>query len=350
MPSYIIDLVILITIGYLGWLGTDRGIFEMAAIGLQLLVSLVLAVLLLEPAADLIGGGLEAAVAPFLPQDFPYQAWGTFLAFTLLLWVAFLALWMNLHPRLMAGGDMKSLPIIEKIGGALIGGLTGVLLLGCGLVTLSMIPFLQGLKVNADRLYFDVGRSALRTAGGFTGDWHNGRSLVLDGEPPSRESVPSAKLSSEPRFDLDEDGNPSDADVYRDVDDNGTFTKDLYYEDLDNSSSRRVGLIEKYVVGRWDSYLEVNDRDRPKPAVATKQPPTPPPQASPAPAKPTPAAEPPKPADLAAADEEDEEEVEEIVVMVDENGEIVSEEEMAEGDVEIVEEVVEEDGKAATKK
>ena len=349
MPSYIIDLVILITIGYLGWLGTDRGIFEMAAIGLQLLVSLVLAVLLLEPAADLIGGGLEAAVAPFLPQDFPYQAWGTFLAFTLLFWVAFLTLWMNVHPRLMAGGDMKSLPIIEKIGGALIGGLMGVLLLGCGLVTLSMIPFLQGLKVNADRLYFDVGRSALRTAGGFTGDRHNGRSLILDGEPPSRESVPSAKLSSEPRYDLDEDGNPSDADVFRDVDDNGTFTKDLYYEDLDSSGSRRIGLVEKYAVGRWDSYLEVNDRDRPKPAVATKQPPTPPPSAQPAPAKPAKPAESPKSEDLVAADEE-EEVIEEVVVMVDEDGKIVSEEEMEGADVEIVEEVVEEDGKAATKK
>jgi len=348
MPSYIIDLTLLITVGYLGWLGTDRGIFEMAAIGLQLFVSLVLAILLLEPAADLIGGSLETAIGPFLPDSISYNALGTFLAFALLFWLVFLGLWLNLHPRLMAGGDMKSLPIVEKIGGGLLGGMTGVVLFGVGLVTISMLPFMQGLKVNADRLYFDVGRSVLRSAATFAGDWHDGRSLVLDGEPASRLSDSSAKLSSEPWYDLDGDGKLSESDRFRDVDGSDSFTQDLYYTDLDDSGDRRIGFVEKYVVGCWDGNLRVDNRDRPKPAVATQQPPTPPPP--PTPAKPTPAAEPAKPADLAAAGDEEEEEVEEIVVMVDENGEIVSEEEMAEGDVEIVEEVVEEDGKAATKK
>jgi len=349
MPSYIIDLTLLITVGYLGWLGTDRGIFEMAAIGLQLFVSLVLAILLLEPAADLIGGSLETAIGPFLPDSISYNALGTFLAFALLFWLLFLGLWLNLHPRLMAGGDMKSLPIVEKIGGGLLGGVTGVVLFGVGLVTISMLPFMQGLKVNADRLHFDVGRSVLRSAAAFAGDWHDGRSLVLDGEPVSRLSDSSAKLSSEPWCDLDGDGKFSESDRFRDVDGTDSFTQDLYYKDLDDSGDRRIGFVEKYVVGCWDGNLLVNNRERPQPEVAAAQAAPSPTPAPPKPVQDSKPVEPPKPADLAAAGEE-EEEVEEIVVMVDENGEIVSEEEMEGADVEIVEEVVEEDGKAATKK
>ena len=355
MPSFVIDLVIVIVVGYLGWLGSDRGIFEMAALGLQLTAAIVFAVLLLEPTAGLLTWAFETGLGAFLPQDFPFQAWGVFLAFLVLLWATFLMLWVNLHPRLVGGGEMKTPHVIEKAGGALLGGLSGVLLLGCGLVTLSMLPFLQGIKVNPDTLLFDVGRSALRTAGDFCPEWYEGRSLILEGEPPTRTVSATDRLSSEPWQDIDDNGTFNDGDRYRDVNNDGKFTDELFYVDLDGNSSRRIGLIEKYVVGRWDFYLKVSDRDRPPPPQvgkdATPQPAKPGPQPPPPETKqsPPPAEQVTKRAKPATTVDKDQEAEEEIVVLVDEDGNVISEEEMAEGDVEIIEEVPEEGGDAQKK-
>lgn len=351
MPGFVIDLAVIGTVCYLAWLGSDRGIFEMSALGLQLLVSVILGILLLEPVASVLGAGLESALGPFLPQSMSPEALALFLSFLLLCWLPFLILFTNVHSRLAGVGDMRSITMVEKIGGALMGGIDGLLILGTILITVSLLPFLQGIKVDGNSLHFDVGRAVLRTAAGFAGDWHEGRSLVMQGEPPSRESVATARLSSEARYDLDQDGQPSEADRFYDVDDNGGFTKDLYYDDLNQDSARRIGMIEKYVVGRWDGYIVIQDRERPTqespgdgatslPATAQAPPP--------APAQPADGQQRAVPMKKAADSGE-----EEIVVLVDEDGNVISEEEMAKGDVEIVEEVVEEvveEGGAAEKK
>ena len=47
-------------------------------------------------------------------------------------------------------------------------------------------------------------------------------------------------------------------------DGDGKFTKDLYYLDIDGDRQRRVGLLEKYVVNRWDLAVVAGGRDRPK--------------------------------------------------------------------------------------
>jgi len=347
MPAFLVDLAVIGTVCYAGWLGSDRGIFEMAAIGLQLFASIVLAVLLLEPLASALGGGIEAAIGPFLPESISIEAWALFLSFLLLSWLPFLVLFVNVHPRLMAGGDMKSVSTIEKIGGTFVGGIVGLLALGALLLTLSLLPFLNGLKVNGNNLYFDLGSVVLNTASRFTGEWHEGRSLVMEGEPASRESVPEALLSSEPLYDVDENGEPSDADRFSDVDGNGSFTKDLYYLDIDGDTARRVGMVEKYVVGCWSGEVVIKDRQRPTPQSQRAPSPAEARQgaaqrtasvAEPAPPNKEDARKPPeKPLNESASDEEDV-----VVVLVDEDGNVISEEEMAEGDVEVVEEVVEE--------
>lgn len=345
MPAFIIDLAVIGTVCYLAWLGSDRGIFEMAVLGLELLVSVILGVLLLEPLAHVLGAGLEAGLGPFLPQSMSAEAWGLFFSFLLLCWLPFLVLFTNVHPRFAAGVDMKSITTIEKIGGGLMGGIDALLILGTILITVSLLPFLQGVKVNGNSLHFDVGKLVLRTAAGFAGEWHEGRSLVMQGEPPSRESVATARLSSEPRYDLDEDGSPSEADRFSDVDENGTFTKDLYYDDIDGDSARRIGMIEKYVVGSWDGGMVIMDRERPKPEPAGGAAPAPPVATAQTPPPSPPAAKPEggaQPAPVAPPKKKVADAEEEIVVLVDEDGNIISEEEMAEGDVEIVEEVVEE--------
>jgi hypothetical protein len=142
------------------------------------------------------------------------------------------------------------------------------------------VPFLAGLKPSGDRGLVDMGKMTLRAAGQFAPEVHEGRSLPVWGEPPSRSSDQTARLTSEPWFDADGDRNYTDVDRFRDVDANGTFSKDLYFKDVDGDGMRRIGLVDKYIVGRWDAEL-ISD-DRPRPDLKKPEPKKPEPQPKPA--------------------------------------------------------------------
>jgi len=347
MPSIIFDLGVLIGILYLGWLGSAHGIYASAVTALELFVSLSLAVLLYEPIAAFLAPILQDNLGVFLPDTMSMQSWTIFFVFALLMWGTMLTLWLVVHPKIVAAKEIKTIEAIDMAGGAVAAGFAGALFIGAAMVTWSMCPLLSFLRIPAQHMFLDVGKTALRTAGGFAGERHEGRSLVLYGEPPSRESVGAARLASETWYDTDANTILDDHDPFFDADANGTFTKDFYYEDVDGNRLRRVGLIEKYTVGRWDSQVLVANRDRPvkaPPKQIAKPAPPPPPQNSVEEGQPAP---PPaegmvKKTKPPAAEKKDEEGEEEIVVLVDEDGNIISEEEMAEGNVEIVEEIVEE--------
>lgn len=283
------DLLVVAAIlgcAYWGWL---VGLEAASIAALELLACLSVAVMLHEPLA-----GCLHWVFTLVVGDWIGGGWSILLAFALLAWGLFALVRMQLHRRADAGEDVVAEidPLTDRLSGAVAGGLGGAVLAGGALVTLSMIPFLAGFKPSGDRMLLDVGKLVLRAAGQFAGDTHEGRALPLWGEPPSRISVPTAGLTSEPWFDADEDGAFSDADRFRDVDGNGTFTKDLYFTDVDADGMRRVGLIDKYVVGRWDGSLRSDDRPRPAPAKPAPAPAKP----APAPAKPAPALAKPAPA------------------------------------------------------
>jgi uncharacterized membrane protein required for colicin V production len=300
------NLIVLGSVGYIAWLGFQQGLCKSAIGAAAALVAVVFAVLLFEPLGGLLATLLQALLGPAVSSDFPFQSWSFFLAFALIFGgLTGLALW-RLAP-LVEEEAMPVMPLADKAGGAACGGLAGILVVGAMLVMWSMVPLLSGLKVPADRLFLDPGRIALWAGGRFAGEFHidqggNARSLVLLGEPPSRESARTSRLSSEPWHDFDEDSTCTEADLYADVDGNASFTKDLYYEDLDGDNSRRIGLVEKYLISRWDSNLIANDRDRPPPPAPKPAAPKPAPAkpADPKPADPKPAD--PKPADPKPAD------------------------------------------------
>ena len=284
MPAIIFDLGVLIGILYLAWLGSAFGVYSSAVTALELFVSLSLAVLLHEPIAGFLAPILQDNLALFLPESVSIQAWSVFLSFALLMWGTMLAFWLYVHPKIISK-EIKSIEAIDMAGGAVAAGFAGALFIGAALITWSMCPLLSFLRIPAQHMFLDVGKTALRTAGVFAGERHEGRSLVLYGEPPSRESVGSARLAGETWYDTDANNMPDDHDPYFDADGNGTFTKDLYYEDVDGNRMRRVGLIEKYTVGRWDSQVLVANRDRPvKGPAKTAAKPAPPPPPPPPPA------------------------------------------------------------------
>jgi len=274
MPAIVFDVIVLVGLLYLAWLASAMGIYLTAVTSLEVFVSLATAILLHEPLAGFLTPILVDNLAVLLPESIPIPAWTLFLSFAVLMWGTFLFLWVVVHPK-VTPGEMTTLPPIDQAGGAVVGWFGGMLFIGALMVTWSMLP-LGFLRIPAQHMFLDVGKTALRTAGGFAGERHEGRSLVLYGEPASRESVGAARLASETWYDTDGNTTADDHDPFYDADGNGTLTKDLYYEDVDANRLRRVGLLEKYTVGRWDNMVLTGNRER-----SAKQPPKPKPPAPP---------------------------------------------------------------------
>lgn len=277
MPAILFDLIVLVGLLYLAWLGSAMGLYVTTVAALELFVSLVLALLLYEPLAGFLTPLLADNLGVFLPESISLSAWAVFLSFATLMWGSFLTLWLTVHPK-VTPKEIATLPPIDQGGGAVIGWFGGMLLLGAAMISWSMFPF-NFLRIPTQHMFIDVGKTALRTAGVFAGEKHEGRSLVLYGEPASRGSVGSARLASETWYDTDANNTIDDHDPYFDSDGSGSFTKDLYYDDVDTNGLRRVGLLEKYTVSRWDGQVIVANRERPQKGPPKAKPPVPPPAA-----------------------------------------------------------------------
>jgi hypothetical protein len=277
MPAILFDLIVLVGLLYLAWLGSAMGLYVTTVTALELFVSLVPALLLYEPLAGFLTPFLVDNLGVFLPESVSLQAWAVFLSFATLMWGTFLFLWLTVHPK-VTPKEIATLPPIDQGGGAVVGWFGGMLFLGAVMITWSMFPF-NFLRIPSQHMFIDVGKTALRTASVFAGERHNGKSLVLYGEPASRGSVGSARLASETWYDTDANNIIDDHDPYFDSDGSGSFTKDLYYEDVDTNRLRRVGLLEKYTVSRWDGQVIVGNRERPKKEPLKAKPPVPPPAA-----------------------------------------------------------------------
>jgi hypothetical protein len=254
------DLLVIAAVIGCAWLGSTKGFHWALAVTLELGAAFGAAVLLHEPVAGLIAELIRLVAESFLPRSDSYQWFALTLAFVLLCWAPFATLVYVYHRS--AEDPVELPPLVDRLGGGVVGLVGGVLFAGASLVFLSILPLPSLLKPAPARMFFDVGTLALRTAARFAPDTHEGSSLLLDGEPVSRKSVLSAKLSNEPWCDVDGDSTQTDADRYRDIDGNGTYTADFYFVDVDRDGSRRIGLIDKYVTGCWDSSLNSSPRER----------------------------------------------------------------------------------------
>lgn len=279
------DLLVIAAILGCAWLGATKGMHLAACIALEIAAALGLAFLVHEAVAAGVAEFIRLVAEPWLPQGTDYQWFAILVAFSLACWVPFGLCVYFLH-RQRGHGAIVVQPLVDRIGGALVGGVAGFLLAGAVLVTLSILPLPGMLKPAGGRMFLDAGRYALRVVGRFAPDDRDGWAMALDGEPAARSSSLSAKLTNEPWCDVDGDSAPTEADRYRDVDGGGTYTKDLYFVDVDGDGARRIGVIDKYVSGCWDASLNSSTRERPdvkKPApseVAAQGGGTPPPAAA----------------------------------------------------------------------
>ena len=262
------DILVIATVLGCGWLGFRYGLQAAVVAALELLACLAIATVAHEPLISLIDDGFQMVLGPLVPQS-----WLIPVVFAALLWGGFALIRRGLHrdeQEQTSDDDDGAVAVASRIAGAIAAGLGGLLLAGAALVTFSMVPLLSGFKPVGDRMFIDAGRIALEAGGLFAGDRHEGRSLVLHGEPVSRSSILSAGLTSEPWLDMDGDSTPTEADRFRDLDENGAFSADLYYTDVDGDRMRRIGMLDKYACGCWTSALNHDDRPRPvekKPAA-----------------------------------------------------------------------------------
>lgn len=265
------DLVVIAAILGFAWWGGVVGLRAAAIATLEVFCCLLVAIVFHETLAGYLQAGLVMAFG-----DSVSQSWTILATFAGLAWAGFAGVRAWLHASEDDDDEEGEIdPLLDRIGGCAAGGVGGAAFVGGVLVTLSMVPILAGLKPSGGRMLVDVGMLVLRMADSFVGERHEGRSLVIWGEPASRSSDLAAQLASEPWFDADEDGICGETDRYRDVDGNGTFTQDLYYNDLDRDGMRRIGLADKYQVGCWSGDLLSLDRTRPdtaKPAAVTGKP------------------------------------------------------------------------------
>ena len=309
MYTIIGDLLVLGAVGYCGMLGYARGLRPALVVALELFFTLALALLLTEPLAMLLG----PVIASVGGRDFDTDVWGTIVAFLAAFAVIAAVLQTIVPPGLVhqiedddSFADDKPLSQPEQIGGAIMGASCGLLLVGVGLITLSMVPLPTAYRFRSTAMLYDVGAFCLRGFSHVAGGGHGGRAILVFGEPASTAQEPTARLSSEGYTDLDGDGKYNDGDAILDIDDSGSYSPDLYYLDLDGDTARRIGMLEKYVTANWGTNPTVQNRERPgakpaapppppeedeaseQPAAVPAQPATPPPDEStePAPAAP----------------------------------------------------------------
>lgn len=311
------DLIVAGAVAYAAWYGSKAGPVRMTIQAIELTVAVIAGLLLHEPLANLLLLAFEQ-VEPFLPSDLPYQMIAVALSFVLIAGGGYGLIRVQYHakdpPVLTEGSsdeeEEEAPPLIDRALGAMSGMAFGIVACGAVFVGLSMLPVPSLLRVNPQTMTFDVGGMVLRMAAAFEPDWHEGKSLIVYGEPASTSGDATALLTNEPWFDVDEDGECGDADRFSDIDENAAFTKDLYFNDLDGDGERRIGLYDKFAAGRWDSYLTSSSRPRPErkkpalkkpPTVAAENVPAPPKPVAPPPPPPAPVVRPeptkPKPAD-----------------------------------------------------
>ena len=256
--AVLFDILVLAAIGFFAWRGFLYGVIATAWVAVQTLLSFSLGLLLLEVLSSPVSDGLRFLLEPMLPQGFAFEAWSVFLTFTAASGAGLAALrWLVPGPHLAIDEELS---LAEKVGGGVAGAAGGAVLAGGILVALSMQPLTAAVRPPANRMYCDAGEMVILATARFTGDSHNGWWVVAYGEPPADRSDPQAKVTSEPWFDPDFNSRFDEGESFSDFNQDGVFTQDIYYQDLDGSNARRPGLADKYRAGRWDFSLKADSR------------------------------------------------------------------------------------------
>jgi uncharacterized membrane protein required for colicin V production len=151
-------------------------------------------------------------------------------------------------------GTLRFSPLVDKIGGVLIGGLAGVVIAGTLLVLLSAMPIPAAYSIDGTQTKYDLGTRVLKTFASLIEGDAAAREVLLDGEAPAGEAAGGPE-TSELFVDINGnglfDGEGEAAEGYLDQDGNGSFTPRVSFTDTNGNGVRDIGLLERYRLRAW---------------------------------------------------------------------------------------------------
>jgi uncharacterized membrane protein required for colicin V production len=275
--------------------GVQNGLFLAVLTGMQALLAIVVALAFADP--------LAAVLTTFeLPVVYAFP-----LAFGLLL------IGTAVATRLAMGGYVPAevvrfAPIIDKLGGALVGAVAGIILAGTLLIACSIAPVPEAFRLDGSTLGYDMGTRMLRTFARCVEPDDAKRAVLLDGEPgtvpeplpavdppvldaaaangdalaqqeqakrdkpldndkedkqdkkgkkakaenpPPPAPPPPPPRWSEPFADFNGNKQHDDGEPYLDTDRDNAFTARLVVNDPNANGKRDIGLLERYRLHAW---------------------------------------------------------------------------------------------------
>jgi hypothetical protein len=144
--------------------------------------------------------------------------------------------------------------MVDRLGGALIGVATGVLLASAVRVGFAMAPVSAAARPTPHQLQGDVTPRLLRMVSRILSSdpevrhaWLHGSGRRVENGAPS----PNAVTWSEPFVDLDANGQFDGKEPFLDKDGNGVFTEVFAERDPAARQEVRIGVMDRYWLGNW---------------------------------------------------------------------------------------------------
>lgn len=240
-------LIVLAIVAGMAAFGFQYGLFLAILAGMGALATLLVTFGLGEMLA-----GLLTAVE--MPADYALPAS-----------IGLLAVGGALAVRFAIGGavgeeTLRFSPLIDKIGGVLIGGLAGMVIAGTLLVVLSAMPIPAAYSIDGTQTKYDLGTRVLKTFARLVEPDAAARDVLLNGEGPTggegSNGVPTAGPETSELFIDSNDNGLFDAEGeaaegYLDHDGDGQFTPRFVFSDGNKNGAREIGLLERYRLRTW---------------------------------------------------------------------------------------------------
>ena len=272
------DLVVIGLVLGLGFFGASSGLFIATVTAMHALTTFVVALGFAQPFASLLVS-LDMPPMYAFPAAFGILAVGIAVALRLLI------------GHYVRADAVEFEPIIEKVGGGLLGGVAGIIVGGTLLVAMSIMPLPESLQIDASALRFDVGGGMLRTFARVAVPDQAQRKILLEGDaastdgdgwklvatdeatgkqvypekplppdPPADGSAPPEFVPpppgmwSEPFADLNGNGDWDAGEPYLDLLADSAFTKAALFSPTSYPDHTYVGPKEGFFVGLQERY------------------------------------------------------------------------------------------------
>ena len=273
------DLIVIGLVLGLGFFGCTSGLFIATVTAMHALITFVMALGFAQPFAGLLVS-LDMPPMFAFPAAFGILAVGTAVALRLLI------------GHYVRADAVEFEPIIEKVGGGLLGAVAGIIVAGTLLVALSIMPLPESFRIDGTALRFDVGSGMLRTLARVAVPDPAQRKILLEGDavstdgdgwklvavdeetgkraypekplppdppadgspPPEVPPPPPPEMWSEPFADLNGNGCWDAGEPYLDLFADTAFTKAALFSPTSYPDHKFVGSKEGFFVGLQERY------------------------------------------------------------------------------------------------